>query len=140
MHKRVCLILLGLIITGCTSTVDRANELNARVLRLNQSMTSRDADYTFNVENFHDSEKYKLLSWANNPSKKDTYIKIVNHDEVLVLSYVEGHYSLSNAKRLGQDYNDFVYDVLVFDDRSQEFVLFSSQLNAPAIDLISMNE
>lgn len=119
---------------------DRANDLNARVLRLNQSMTSRDADYTFDVENFHDSEKYQLLSWANNPSKKDTYIKIVNHDEVLVLSYVEGHYSLSNAKRLGQDYNDFVYDVLVFDDRDQEFVLFSSQLNAPAIDLISMNE
>lgn len=140
MRKVFIVFVLLLIFSGCSNDTDKENELRSRIDRLNNKVMYESYDYTFDSDSFGEFEKYQFMSWINNSKKEDSFVRIENQSNEYILSYVDHMYRYSLRDQMGNDYHEFMYDIVVFDTRSNSFILYSSLLNAPSIELISLSK
>ena len=114
--------------------------MQSRIEKLNYKIALSESVYSFDAEEFGEKEKYQLLSWVNNANKEDSFITINTLNEIYLLSYVNNKYHLALNGEIANSYQDFLYDVIVFDTRNESFIIYSSLLNAPTIEVISMSK
>lgn len=142
MRKGV-LILCLLFLTACSNEVDITNKIQSEVYELNSIVTKKDlSNPDFESGIFFEKQMHQLNSWKNNlkVTKVCSGYRMFEHDgEINVLLYINGRYAYASLKDLPQSYNDYYYDTFIYDDKSQEFRLFSSDLRAASLSVIAIS-
>lgn len=89
---------------------------------------------------FNERQVFQLSNWNRSLEKKSDYQIFLIDSEVMVLSYIDGYYAFSPIGNLALSINDYLYDILLYDDVSQSFRLFSKSMGAKSLTIISRSD
>lgn len=138
--KLACIVILLHSLVGCTDDRDYYNEMQAKVDRLNNLILEKSSDVDYQSTDFNERHVFQLSNWNRSLEKKSDYQIFLIDSKVMVLSYIDGYYAFSPIDNLALSINDYSYDILLYDDVSQSFRLFSKSMGAKSLTIISRSD